>query len=325
VKPVFPYPTLFGDIGLEILAVQVDGADLPYARISRSERTVALHDSGREQWDKAVIRVRANLPADEIAGGPWTDLRCLVVLSEGATNVRTTALLSRADAGGWQGTIVMARARHVNRAAVGLVVTGTVEGTRGRVIGSTAQDWYVDLKATAPVRQRDIEIEEVDFREGPYEWLRPFKESPWIVETARDIPKVYLNTSAVEGLVELLNGSGGTAAEKSLREVTASQIAQDAWTAMFQTAVSDLDADEDGTPLMPGGWRESVLRMMLPDVLPDRQLTDALYEINEARIKGAGWAELQTTIQYAVGRRSQISRRLTSAVRTIDRADGSGL
>jgi len=325
VKPVFPYPTLFGDIGLEILAVQVDGADLPYARISRSERTVALHESGREQWDKAVIRVRANLPADEIAGGPWTDLRCVVVLSEGATNVRTTAWLSRADAGGWQGSIAMARARHVNRATVGLVVTGTVEGTRGRIIGSTAQDWYVDLKATAPVRQRDIEIEEVDFREGPYEWLRPFKESPWIVETARDIPKVYLNTSAVEGLVELLNGSGGTAAEKSLREVTASQIAQDAWTAMFQTAVSDLDADEDGTPLMPGGWRESVLRMMLPDVLPDRQLTDALYEINEARIKGAGWAELQTTIQYAVGRRSQISRRLTSAVRTIDRADGSGL
>ncbi|MFI8188771.1 hypothetical protein ACIF8T_08215 [Streptomyces sp. NPDC085946] len=323
-KPVFPYPTLFGDVELEVVSVTVDGAELPYSRISKPERTVALHQSGRERWDQAGLRLKASLPDRELAEGPWSDVVCLAVLSEKATNARATARLTPGADGNLHGSIDLNRACHLSRAALGLVVVATVDGVAGRVIGSAAQDWYMDLKATKPVRQREIDIVEVDFREGPHEWLRPFKESSWIVETTGDAPTVYLNTTAVEGLMEVLGGSGGSAAEKLLREVTASQIAQDAWTAMFHTAVSDLDVDEDGTPILPTGWRESVLRMMLPDVLPGRQLTDALYDINERRTKGFGWAELQTSVQYAAGRRSQIVKKLTNAVRSVDRAERSG-
>lgn len=323
-KPVFPYPTLFGDVELEVVSVTVDGADLPYSRISKPERTVALHQSGRECWDQAGLRLRASLPEQELSEGPWSDVVCLAVLSEKATNSRTTARLTRGADGNLHGSIDLNHACHLSRATLSLVVVATVDGVAGRVIGSAARDWYVDLKATKPVRQREIEIVEVDFREGPHEWLRPFKESSWIVETTGDTPTVYLNTTAVEGLMEVLGSSGGSPAEKLLREMTASQIAQDAWTAMFHTAISDLDVDEDGTPIMPTGWRESVLRMMLPDVLPGRQLTDALYDINERRTKGFGWAELQTSVQYAAGRRSQIAKKLTTAVRSVDRAERSG-
>jgi hypothetical protein len=204
-------------------------------------------------------------------------------------------------------------------------VVGEIGGVRGRVIGTTENDWYVDLKATTPRRQREIEIRQVDFREGPEEWLRPFKDSTWIVETVDDIPTVYLNTTAVEGLVEIMNDTGGSPGEKLLREMTASQVAQDAWTAMFHTAISDLDLDEDGTPIMPSGWREPVLRMMLPDILPGRQPTDALFEINARRSSGSGWPELQTNIQYAAGKRSHVTKKLTNGVRTVQRLEGSGI
>lgn len=322
-KPVFPYPTLFGDIELDVVSVSVDGADLPYSKISKPERTVALHQSGREHWERATTRLKVSLPEKELADGPWTDVVCLAVLSEKATNARIAARLTGGTNGKWHGSIDLVHACHLSRATLSFTVVATVGGIAGRVIGTAAQDWYVDLKVTTPLRQREIEIIEVDFGQGSHDWLRSFKESPWIVETTGDIPTVYLNTAAVEGLMEVLGGSGGSPAEKLLREMTASQIAQDAWTAMFHTAISDLEVDEDETPVVPAGWRESVLRMMLPDVLPGRQLTDALYDINERRTKGFGWAELQTSVQYAAGRRSQIAKKLTNAVRSVDRAERS--
>jgi hypothetical protein len=317
VRGAYPYPTLFGDIDVEITAVTVDGAELPYRMVSTVERTVALDQADRAVWGTATLRLSATLPDSEITEGPWADVLCVAVLSESATNVRNTARLKRAADGKWHGTIDLERSRHLSRASLSLVVVGTVDDVPGRVLGSTRREWFVDLRADVPRRQRAIEIVEADFVDGPHEWLRPFKEAPWIVETTGDIPIVYLNTAAVEGLTEVLSGAGSSTAEKVLRDMTASQIAQDAWAAMFHTAIGNLEVDDDGTPLIPGGWHGSVLRLMLPDVMPGRQLDDALFDINRYRVEGFGWSELQTRIQYAAGRRSQIAKKLTNATRAV--------
>jgi hypothetical protein len=322
VNPIYPYRTLFGDIGLDVLAVSVDGSGLPYANISRAERTVALHRSGRERWSLAELRVRATLPAAELDDGAWADVVCVAVLSEKATNTRSSHVLDQLDDSTWEGTVELARNAHLSRATLTVNVVGTVSGVSGRLIGVPDTVWYVDMKAPAPVRQREVEVVEVDFRDGPHEWLRPWQDAPWIVDTSSDeIPTVFLNTTAVEGLIDVLHGSGGGSDEKLLRSMAAAQIAQDAWTAMFHTAISGLDLDEDGTPVMPGGWREAVLQTMLPDVLPGRQLTDALFDINERRTKGHDWSALQTGIQFAAGKRSQVARKLTQAVRAVKQAE----
>lgn len=316
-RSVFAYPTLFGDIDLEVTSASVDGDPLPYARISKKQRTVALHDAGRANWDHAALRVKAALPASELRDGPWTDIQCLAVLSEKVTNSRDSTLLSLGGDGHWHGTIDLARARYQGRAALTLIAVGTVNDVVGRLIGSVTQAWIVDLASSKPVRQRDIEISEQDFRDGPLEWLRPFKEAPWIVDTSADIPTVYLNTNAVEGFTEILGATGRSDEERMVRDLVATQIAQDAWTAMFQSAINGLDSDDDGTPLMPSDWRASVLKMMLPDVLPGRELTEALHEVSLRRADGYGWAGIQTGIQFAAGRRSQVSRKLTNAIRTV--------
>ncbi|WP_410608798.1 hypothetical protein [Amycolatopsis sp. lyj-109] len=320
-KPIFPYPTLFGAVDFEVAAVTVDGRDLPYSRVSKPERTVALHETGRAEWDVARIELKASLPSAEIADGPWSDIDCLAVLSETATNARSTSRLTPGRTGEWHGTIELVHDRHFNRAVLALTVVAEVDGVRGRLIGAPDIDWYIDLKAATPRRQHEIAIVQTNFREGPEEWLRPFKDSLWIVETVADTPTVYLNTTAVEGVIEVLDGTGGSPMEKLLRDMTSSQIAQDVWTAMFHAAISELDVDDDGTPIMPTGWREPVLRMMLPDVLPGRQLTDALFDIDDRRVSGSGWPELQTNIQYASGKRSQVTKKLTNAIRAVHRTE----
>lgn len=316
-KFAVPYRTFFGDVDVDVTAVTVDDDPLPFAKISRSERTVALYTSGKQNWNTAVIRLAASLPEQDLDEGPWEDPICVAILTEKATNARSTQVLAHRGNGTWEGKVELARSRHSGRVSLDLAVVAKVDGVAGRLIGSTAKLWFVDLKAKDPVRQREIEIRYEDFRQGPDEWLRPFKEAPWIVDTTGDIPVVYLNTGGVEGLVETLAGAGGTVAETVARDLVASHIAHDAWTAMFHSALSDLDQDEDGTPLLPPGWRGQVLRMMLPDVMPDRQLTDALYEIAKRRQEGYDWSRLQTSINFAAGKRSRVSAKLTKSMRSI--------
>jgi hypothetical protein len=322
-KPIFAYPTLFGSVDLEVMAVTVDGRELPYSQISREERTVALHQTGRADWDVAQIQVKAILPVQEVRNGPWPEVVCLATLSENTTNARSTARLTQGRDGDWHGAIELVHDRHANRASLALAVVAEVSDVPGRLIGTSDSDWYIDLKATIPRRQHEIKIEQIDFREGSEEWLHPFADASWIVETAGEIPTVYLNTGAVEGLIEVINGTGGSVIEKLLRDMTVSQIAQDTWTAMFASAISELDVDDDDgqTPIMPSGWRDPVLRMMLPDVLPGRQLTDALFDINDRRTSGSGWSELQTRIHYAAGKRSQVAKKLTNAVRALHQTE----
>ncbi|GGQ97106.1 hypothetical protein [Kitasatospora griseola] len=315
---VYPYPTLAGRVDITVRQAGIDGKALPFSLISPREQVVALHLAGRDDWEEATLELEVGLPNDELADGPWASVACVAVLTEGATNSRTVARLERRrDDTRWRGEIRLRRSMYVARAVLQVSVVGSYDGIDGRVIGTGDVPWVVDLLARTAVRQRDIEIVEEDFRDGPQEWLRPFKEAPWLVETSGELPTVLLNTS-FEGLGALLNGARGPL-EKAAAGLVATQIAGDAWTAMFHSAVGDLEVDDDGAPQVPDGWKEPVLRAMLPDVFPGLPLADALAEIHSRRTEGHGWAELQSRIQFAASRRAQAPKNLTTALRAVSR------
>ncbi|ATL84405.1 hypothetical protein SMALA_4172 [Streptomyces malaysiensis subsp. malaysiensis] len=189
------------------------------------------------------------------------------------------------------------------------------------MIGTADPVWVIDLTARTPERKKQLNIVEIDFGNATEEWLARFKESPWLVETSGEMPTVYLNTG-FEGLAALLNGAGSEM-ERGARGLVVSQIADEAWTAMFHAAVSDLEIDDDGTPQIPSGWRESVLRQMLPDVMPGVSLADALLEVHERRTDDQGWSELQTNIHHAAAKRARIPKHVRTAVRALDRVEDS--
>ncbi|MBF6329225.1 hypothetical protein [Nocardia transvalensis] len=315
-----PYRTIFGEIDLDVRSVTVDGVPIPSSAVNSSERVVAMHDVGRLDWGAALLNIRATLPQQEIDEGPWQNLSCLAVLSEELTNSRHVSSLYRQEDGVWRGSIELSRSRFRGRVSLGVVVVGSIENIDGRLLGSVDADkvWYIDIAAKVPVRQKEVAIKRVDFRND--DRLRQFGDALCITDTTSEqTPIVYLNTGAVEGLMDILYRTGGAHDERLLRELTFSQIAQDAWIAMFHTAISDLDIDDDKTPVLPSGWRGAVLGTMLPDILRGRSLTDALSRIYEIRETGEGWAELQSGIEYAVAKRSRRTRKLTEAVRSLDR------
>ncbi|MGW5939276.1 hypothetical protein ACWIG3_03785 [Streptomyces celluloflavus] len=323
---VYPYPRLTGAVTARVTAVRLRGPDdtreyLDSRGYSVVEQVVALGTAERADWRTARLALTATVPAREIeTKGHWSDIAVVAVLTEGATNARTVSRLTPGGESGreWTGEIELDRDDHLDRASLSVHVVATVGGVEGRIIASTDQEWLIDMTADAPLRDRQLDVSTVSFARGA-EWLRSFRDAPWIVDTAGRMPTVRLN-SDFEGLVALVAGQGSKV-ESVVGEMLLAQMCADVWTAVFHTAIGDLEIEDDGTPLFPPDWRGAVLREMLPDIVPGRSAEDALREVHIRRTGEGSWAELQPRIQYAAARRAEVPKALAGTVRDIERLD----
>ncbi|MEU9886980.1 hypothetical protein [Sphaerisporangium sp. NPDC051011] len=309
-KTLTPYPTLHGEITLEVKEARLDGKPLPLALISPQEQVVALHQVEREDWERARIVFRMRTPT-ELDSDEWGDPRRAVVLTERKTNTRLLTLMRPHTDGYYIGVVELHRDWHVGQAEVEGIVTATVHGVAGRVVGRTDRRWTIDLQVRTPTRKRTIKTVWKDFSSEENPYLNPYRTDPWAVEAADDEPIVYLNTG-FEGLQRLLDSGSG--AERAVQDAVAAQIAGDCWAALFNAAVYAIEVEE-GEPQWPGGWRESVLRRMLSDVYPDRSPGDALVELCERRREGEGGGELQTRILHAAMKQARTSKSLGAFIR----------
>ncbi|MGW6235577.1 hypothetical protein ACWGBX_05755 [Streptomyces sp. NPDC055037] len=285
------------------------------------EQVVALGSAERDDWRTARLALTATVPVREIeTKGHWSDVAVVAVLTEGATNARTVARLEPGAGGGrdWTGEIELDRDSHLDRASLAVHVVATVGGIAGRIIASTDQEWMIDVTSDVPLRDRQLEVSTVSFARGA-EWLRSFRDAPWIVDTSGRMPTVRLN-SDFEGLVALVEGQGSKV-EGVVGEMLLAQMCADVWTAVFHTAIGDLEIEDDETPLFPPDWRGAVLREMLPDIVPGRSVEDALREVHTRRTGEGGWTDLQPRIQYAAARRAEVPKALAATVRDIERLD----
>lgn len=322
----YPYPRLTGAVTARVTAVRLHGRgesreQLDTKGYSVVEQVVALGRAERDDWQSARLVLNATIPSREIEReGHWSDIAVVAILVEGVTNTRTVARLRTRTPGDreWVGEIELIREDHLDRASLSVHVMAAVGGTAGRIIASTEQDWLIDMTADAPLRDRQLDVSTVSFARSA-EWLRNFRDVPWIVETSGRMPAVRLN-SDFEGLVALVDGRGSKV-ESMLSEMLLAHMCADVWTAVFHTAIGDLEIEDDGTPLFPPDWRGAVLREMLPDIIPGRSAEDALREVHLRRTGEGSWTDLQPRIQYAAARRAEVPRVLATAVRDIERLD----
>ncbi|GAA2567137.1 MULTISPECIES: hypothetical protein [Streptomyces] len=321
---VFPYPRLRGTVSLRVDAARVKAPEQPREQLdsrARSvvERVVALGLAETEDWETATLTVSATVPSKAVEpDGPWTEVVVVAVLTDRTTNTRVTARLVPDAEGGreWRGDLRLLRSDVFERATLTVQVVATVDGVPGRIIAEAADDWVVDTRGDVPTREQSFDIKEVGFAKGP-QWLRNFVDAPWIVNASGRLPTVHINTD-FEGITDVLSAEG-RGPEGLVNELMVSQMAADVWIAVFHSAIGDLEIEDDGTPLFPHGWQGEVLREMLPDVVPDRSLEDALREVHRRRVGVTGWTELQPRVQYAAMRRAEVPRALSETVRGLNK------
>ncbi|MCX4454366.1 hypothetical protein OG585_16985 [Streptomyces sp. NBC_01340] len=319
----YPYKRLNRPVGLRVTSVSLRLPDrtrdhLDTSAFSTPQRTVALGVAQHEDWLSARIGLSATLPPGATdPDAPWSDLRVLAVLTDGDTNVRTTVELRQdaPDSKEWSGTIEVRRDDHVGRADLAVYAVATVDGVQGRAITETDTDWTIDTAAEEPLGGLRLDVKQTSFTKSAREWLRPYADAPWVVDASGRLPLVMVNTD-VEGFSDLLGGETG-GMENKVHELLLSQMATDVWTAVFHSAVGDLEVEPDGSPVFPTDWRGEVLREMLPDVVPGLRAEDALRQVHRRRTGDAGWVELQTRVHYAAVRRAGARQSLANVLRAL--------
>ncbi|MEV7733543.1 hypothetical protein AB0O75_15910 [Streptomyces sp. NPDC088921] len=320
----FPYPRLRGKVSLRVDAARVKAPEQPREQLdsrARSvvERVVALGMAETEDWEAATLTVSATIPSKATEpGSRWSEVVVVAVLTDKTTNTRVTSRLVSESEGGreWRGELQFLRADLFERAEMTVQVVATVDGVPGRIIAEAAEDWIVDVRSDNPTREQSFDVKEVGFARGP-RWLQNFTDAPWIVNASGTLPTVHINTD-FQGMTDVL-AAEGRGPEGLVNELMVAQMAADVWIAVFHSAIGDLEIEDDGTPLFPHGWQGEVLREMLPDVMPDRTLEDALREVHRRRVGVTGWTELQPRIQYAAMRRAEVPRALSETVRGLDK------
>ncbi|MEV2272918.1 hypothetical protein [Nonomuraea africana] len=312
-KRLLPYPVVVGDVTLEVRSARLDDIALPYDMISTAQRVVALHRVDRKEWRTARLSVSVRAPEHEIRNGPWGEMDCLALLSERRTNTRTATRLRWEAPGEWSGDVELQYDCHVGRVELIGQLVATVEDVQGRVIATTGGAWTVDLRARTVARREEIRSRWADFGDEANPRLHQFRTDPWAVEAVGEEPILYLN-SGFEGLKGLLESS--RVADRPARDALAAQIAMDVWAALLNAAVYHDDSD---APEWPGGWRESVLRRMLPDMFPEHSPDDALSEVMNRRRTGDGGGDLQTRVLHAAGKQARMPRNLGGFIRTLRR------
>ncbi|CAL2058795.1 MULTISPECIES: hypothetical protein [Streptomyces] len=320
----YPYKRLNRPVTLRVTSVslRLSGGtrdQLETTAYSTQQQAVALGIAGHADWVSATIGLSATLPPGANApDAPWSDLCVLAVLTDGETNVRTSAnlTLDTEDGRDWSGSLELFRDDHMGRPTLAVYAVGTVDGVRGRSIAETDRNWVIDTVSDEPVRGLQLEVQKASFKRSSREWLQAYADAPWIVDTSARVPTVFVNTD-VEGVVDLLD-SNGSGVDSKVRDLLVAQMATDVWTAVFHGAIGDLEVEPGGGPVFPTDWQGEVLREMLPDVIPGVHVEEALRQVHRRRTGDSGWVELQTRIHYAAVRRADATKALAFAIRSLE-------
>ncbi|MEB8337897.1 hypothetical protein [Streptomyces endophyticus] len=321
---IYPYKRLNRPVALRVTSVSLrlpDGTrdQLDTTAYSIPQQTVALGIAGHADWVSARIGISATLPPGANApDATWSDLQVLAVLTDGETNIRTSVALGRdtEDGRDWSGSLDLLRDDHAGRASLAVYAVGTADDVRGRAITETDKSWVVDTESEEPVRGLQLDVKTAGFRKSAREWLHAYADAPWIVDASGRVPTVLVNTD-VEGILGLLDSSGA-GVDSKMRDLLVGQMATDVWTAVFHSAIGDLEVEPGGSPVFPTDWQGEVLREMLPDVVPGVHVEEALRQVHLRRTGDSGWVELQTRIHYAALRRAEVTKALTAAIRSLE-------
>ncbi|MFD7444623.1 hypothetical protein [Streptomyces sp. NPDC059909] len=325
-KQLVPYQQLRrsdGAVTLEVLGGRVDEDALPLELVNRQKRLVAVHGLGYADWHTARVDVRMRVP--EVGDAPdrgWCDIQASVAIANRASNVRSVTRLRSEAPGVWVGTVRIDRDDHLGRMQLTGLVTATADDIPGRLIGTVDEGWTVDVDARTAHSEQDIRLVEVDFasREAPPH-LHDFRQDEWTVDASGEVPTVYIN-KGIEGVARLISAGSRdmSPVERALQKALAAKLGTEVWVTLFNSAADEVRS-EGSEPQWPGGWRDNVLKRMLPDVCPDRSPQDALRELVSRRLEGGG-SELHARVLHAAGRQSRSARSLGEAMRETMKGSG---
>jgi hypothetical protein len=329
-KALFPYPTLFGDITSGVSRITVDGEPLSLDRLDPTRRQIDLAELERLGWRTAALTVDVRGPGAEIEQLAAEDRHPIatVVVHCGPTNARRTIGLSpNADEPGrWTGRLDLDRADWFGRISLRSVVTATVEGIPGRIVGE-GDEWTIaldDLPRPPVTGALTVKWEEFATpTDDSLSFLRAYEQEPLFLRLDPDAPILYLN-KGFDGLFHLLQDRRRRpSGEHALHDETRGSIAAEVWFSLFNASlqsierVNDEDNEERSWDWPAAEWQKTVLELILDRMYPEKTSEDALHEVVTALDEPEGGTTVQQLALPAIATHSGATRLLRQAIAKI--------
>jgi hypothetical protein len=328
-QAIYPYDTLFGELGLNVANVEVDGQSPPKDLRDSQFRLVNPYLLEAEGWRELTLELNVEAPADEIAllDEHGREPKVTVVAFCRKTNARQAVGLerSRLDSSRWTGKIELARDNFREKVTVDAVLTATADEVPFRRIGMS-DPWQIYFdEPTVPPIEGTLRVTWAHFKGEEREEVIPehAADEAFYIALEERPPIVFLNRD-FRGLPGLLSDDRGRpAAEIALRDAEYRRIASAAWSEIFNVSVANVRLpEEDGAePEWPEEeWQQQALRSLLPRIYPHLTEAERLTQAhNDAR--GDGALMLQALSQIAVAQEIGAGRSLR---RNLDRLNATG-
>jgi hypothetical protein len=283
-------------------------------------------------WKKLTMRITAKLPTSELErvvpeGCDRTrDLVLAVSVACPATKYRQGVALAPGSDGTWSGLLTLVR-RDLSGVLILKPSLSLASGTpepparptldRGTVIArGRPVRLIIDGHARQNISALVVTLWE-DFSASDSIWRREHSNSIFHLEPYADRPRLFLNARYSE-LREILSSEAEKGPEASIRDLTATLIADSVWSQLIVIAASSVTSDEseEGVAISGAGWKQQLVTSCLPALYPDEpSARERLRRLGSDLSEGGAESlvsRIATIVQGMVG----AQRVVESAIRT---------
>ena len=323
---IFPYETLGGGFVLELTKLRLDGDCAASELVVSEGRLVNLYETVSSSWQRVsfnveVISDRAQLEGFEHEHG---QVLLTVVASCRPTNNRQTIRLGRSevDHARWSGEVELDRDNFRGRVELRAILTGASSSLAHRPVGFS-DDWVIHFDAPASLHLAGtLKVGWYDFKKDDAPDLaKQFPDSSHVVDMAKPLPEILLNTSFV-GLEPLLRDRRDRREEEQvMHDMQRMSIARSVWMALLGDALAGIKTGDDGEePDWPDAeWQAEVLRRVLPEINKSKSESELL------RLAAGDWrthpgsAEFLSHAEAVIGDIIGANKALRKSVQILER------
>ena len=317
---IYPYRTLPGDVGLQLMEGHLDDADWPKTPYIPDRRIVDLQDVGKRDWKRATFRAEITLSSDRVAelNASGAQVRVLLIIQCANTYYRETVKLHQGsrDANVWQANFDVEKENFHGTATIHALVAGTVDGRPNRYL-STSENWTLifDEPDSSPLTgSMTVTWEDFDKPSKPHlkMILGENRHHSLYLDLVSNPPKLFLNKSdKFRGLTFLLEDRKRVKSDRPLHNAERISIARSTWMALFNTSIASVIYNPDEEPEWPAeDWKRVVLQKILSKIYPFKSDSELLKEAVDGRTdERAG--DLQSAARAAIDEMIKAGRLLS--------------
>jgi hypothetical protein len=261
------------------------------------------------------VKITAKLPSGYLNVFPKAEqknppLELVATILSVDSGLRNSVTLRRAKPALYEGLVSLDFGRISELAEITIVASRTTSGSGAgfAVHAGSRVAWSPKSEVRISERPKRGNFLKIAWEEFNNSAVVPkgFDDALFYIDSEHEPVVLYLNKMTDDALIKLFETKGHGHAKALPRDVLLSTVATSAWLVLAQSALGALHAAASkGTPVdldeeFDGGWRQQVIELLAPSLLPHLTKDDAIAELCLKMDETTYYANILLTAQLVI-------------------------